>query len=170
MLALGNPIGCNALVPALHVPREPMKNPATEQNTSNLHPDLLPGAEPASQIGYWFYVGGVMVAMACAAVLITICARAQTVPVAPVESTPGATSTASMSVQASPTDVAKPAPKYSRRDIERAFGFMDTNQDGKISREEASGFRNVAKHFDAADTNKDNVLSLEEFGSALNRP
>ena len=147
-----------------------MKNPATEQSTFNLHRDLLPGAEPASQLGYWFYISGVTVAMACAAVLITTCARAQTAPVAPAESTPGATSTASMPVQASPTDAAKPTPKYSRRDIERAFVFIDTNQDGKISREEASGFRNVAKHFDAADTNKDNELSLEEFGNALNRP
>ena len=47
---------------------------------------------------------------------------------------------------------------------------MDVNKDGKISRAEAAGFRNVAKHFDAADSNKDNLLSLEEFGNALNRP
>lgn len=147
-----------------------MKNPATAQNTSDLHPDPLPGVAPASQIGYWFYVGGVMVAMASAAVLITTCARAQTAPSAAVESTPAATSTAPLPTLAPAADAAKPTPKYSSRDIERAFGFMDANQDGRISREEASGFRNVAKHFDAADTNKDNVLSLEEFGSALNRP
>ena len=47
---------------------------------------------------------------------------------------------------------------------------MDANKDGKISRAEAAGFRNVAKYFDAADTDKDGTLSLAEFGNALNRP
>ncbi len=46
---------------------------------------------------------------------------------------------------------------------------MDTNKDGKISREEASGFRGVARHFDEADTNKDSTLSHQEFESALNQ-
>lgn len=45
---------------------------------------------------------------------------------------------------------------------------MDGNHDGKLSREEASGFRGVAKHFDQADTNKDNFLSPEEFDKAMN--
>lgn len=49
-----------------------------------------------------------------------------------------------------------------------AFKFMDANKDGKISREEAAGFRSVARHFDEADTNKDNALSREEFENALN--
>ncbi len=61
-------------------------------------------------------------------------------------------------------------PRYGAKDIERAFGFIDANKDNAISREEASGFRNVAKHFDAADINKDGALSVEEFGDALNRP
>ena len=60
------------------------------------------------------------------------------------------------------------APKYSSADIDRAFGFMDSNKDGKVSREEAAGFKNVAKHFTAADTNKDELLSRGEFESALN--
>ena len=60
------------------------------------------------------------------------------------------------------------APKYIRADIDRAFGFMDSNKDGKVSREEAVGFKNVAKHFTAADTNKDELLSRGEFESALN--
>ena len=147
-----------------------MNNLSTAQNTSDLHPNPLPGAAPASLAGYWFYGGGVMVAMASAAVLITTCARAQTAPAAPVEGMTSATVSVPMPVQASSADTVKPAPKYSRRDIERAFGFMDANQDGKISRQEASGFRNVARYFDAADTNKDNALSLQEFGAALNRP
>ena len=60
------------------------------------------------------------------------------------------------------------APRYSSADIDRAFGFMDSNKDGKVSREEAAGFKNVAKHFTAADTNKDELLSRGEFESALN--
>lgn len=59
-------------------------------------------------------------------------------------------------------------PKYAAKDIQRVFGFMDTNRDGKISREEAVGFRNVAKHFDEADLDKDDLLSYEEFENALN--
>ena len=60
------------------------------------------------------------------------------------------------------------APKYAVKDLERAFNFMDANKDGKISREEAAGFRGVARHFDEADTNKDNALSREEFENAMN--
>ncbi|MDB5867753.1 MAG: putative signal transduction protein with EFhand domain [Polaromonas sp.] len=61
-----------------------------------------------------------------------------------------------------------PAPRYAAADLERAFGFMDSNRDGKVSREEASGFRGVAKNFDRADTNQDGFLSREEFGAAMN--
>ena len=60
--------------------------------------------------------------------------------------------------------------RHSTSDIVHAFGFIDTNQDGKMSREESSGFRNIAKHFDAADGNKDGNLSVEEFANALNNP
>ena len=60
------------------------------------------------------------------------------------------------------------APRYSASDLERAFGFMDGNRDGKVSREEASGFRGVAKNFDRADTNQDGFLSREEFDAAMN--
>ncbi len=111
---------------------------------------------PSNFVAYVFYAAGVLLASVCAAVLIGVCAaRAQSAPAAAP-----ATSVAE----------APPAPRYSARDIERAFGFIDANKDGKISREEASGFRNVAKYFDAADVNKDDALSLEEFGSALNQP
>lgn len=60
------------------------------------------------------------------------------------------------------------APKYAAQDVERAFGFIDANHDGKISREEAIRFKNVTKYFDAADLNKDNFLSPSEFDNALN--
>ncbi len=65
---------------------------------------------------------------------------------------------------------AKPPPRYSATDIERVFNFMDADKNGQLSRQEAAGFRNVAKYFDAADTNQDGVLSLLEFSNALNRP
>ena len=63
---------------------------------------------------------------------------------------------------------AAPAPRYTAGDLERAFGFMDSNRDGKVSREEASGFRGVAKNFDRADTSRDGILTIEEFGAAMN--
>lgn len=84
---------------------------------------------------------------------------AQAQPAAPSAS-PGA---------AVPTAAAATEPRYNAADIARAFSFMDTNKDGKISREEASGFRGVAKHFDEADTNKDSSLSAQEFESAMNQ-
>lgn len=61
-----------------------------------------------------------------------------------------------------------PAPRYAASELERAFGFMDGNRDGKVSRQEASGFRGVAKNFDRADTNQDAFLSREEFDAAMN--
>ena len=111
-------------------------------------------------MGYYFYVGGVLAALAAAAVLVATAANAQTV---------GPALSASAASQPAAT-AATPPPKYSATDIERAFNFMDANKDGKVSREEAAGFRNVAKHFDAANTDKDGRLSLTEFGNAMNRP
>ena len=55
------------------------------------------------------------------------------------------------------------APRYTASNLERAFNFMDANHDSKISREEAAGFRGVARHFDQADTNPDGFLSREDF-------
>ena len=104
-------------------------------------------------LAYYFYIAAVLVAMLAEAVLIT--AQAQT------------NDTQTKDVQTIAADVKA---RYSASDIARAFGFIDANQDGKMSREEASGFRNIAKHFDAADTNKDGNLSIEEFTNALNRP
>ena len=156
-----------------------MQTTATKNNLS----DVASHTARSSFMVYYFYLGGVTMSIACAAVLISACAHAQptapkqaaaaaAMPAAP-EAMPAATATAASATSASasqPPATAKPAPKYSAKDIERAFSFMDANKDGKISRAEAAGFRNVAKHFDAADSNKDNLLSLEEFGNALNRP
>ena len=65
-------------------------------------------------------------------------------------------------------EIPAPAPRYAASDLERAFNFMDSNHDGKVSREEAAGFRGVAKHFDQADTNRDGFLSRDEFDTAMN--
>lgn len=113
-------------------------------------------------MAYYFYVGGVLASLAAAAVLVATSADAQTTGPAP--SGPAAAQAATA------PDAAKPPPRYGASDIERAFNFMDANKDSKISRDEAAGFRNVAKHFDAADSNKNGTLSLGEFGHALNRP
>ena len=76
--------------------------------------------------------------------------------------------TAPLAAPPAAAEVAPVAPKYAAQDIERAFGFIDANHDGKISRSEAAGFRNVAKYFDAADLNKDDALSRAEFENAMN--
>ena len=86
--------------------------------------------------------------------------------------TPDATTNpASAPAAAAPAASAPAAPvaTYAPSELERAFKFMDSDGDGKVTRDEAAKFRNVAKHFDAADTNKDNVLSREEFDNAMNR-
>jgi curli biogenesis system outer membrane secretion channel CsgG len=60
-------------------------------------------------------------------------------------------------------------PAYTPSNIALAFSYIDANKDGKISREEAAGFRGVAKYFDEADVDKDGFLSREEFENAMNR-
>jgi hypothetical protein len=66
-----------------------------------------------------------------------------------------------------PTAAPSAEPKYTLAQIAQAFGFIDANKDGKLSREEAAGFRGVARHFDEADANRDGALSREEFENAL---
>lgn len=80
----------------------------------------------------------------------------------------GADSPAAAASGAAAAQVPAPAPRYAASDLERAFGFMDGDRDGKVSRQEASGFRGVAKNFDRADTNQDSFLSREEFDTAMN--
>ena len=135
----------------------------------SMHPadQTMAGRATTSRfMAYYFYVGGVLAALAAAAVLVATSADAQTIGPAP---SAAAASQAADAPAPSP-DAAKAPPRYSAAHIERAFNFMDTDKDRKISRDEAAGFRNVAKHFDAADTDKDGALSLGEFGNALNRP
>ena len=105
---------------------------------------------------YWYV--SALLTLSAAAALLVLNAQAQTAePVAPVSTAPQT---------ATPTPAN--APKYAAKDIERAFSYIDANRDNKITREEAAGFRGVAKHFDEADSNKDGMLSREEFEHALN--
>jgi hypothetical protein len=115
-------------------------------------------------------------ALAAFLLLAAISACAQTaVPAppstAPSVSTPDAAPAAATSAPA--TSPAAPAsaqgPAYTASNIALAFTYIDANKDGKISREEAAGFRGVAKYFDEADINKDGFLSREEFENAMNR-
>ena len=98
-----------------------------------------------------------MLGACAAAALLAVGAHAQGVD----SPAPAASGAAAGQVTAS-------APRYAASELGRAFGFMDGNGDGKVSRQEASGFRGVAKNFDRADTNQDGHLSREEFDTAMN--
>ena len=141
------------------------KNSAVDRpSLADLRPQGVMQRVP-SLLAYCSSASAVLPALAIAALLVTVSACAQTI--APAPSAASASKAASEPI--APPDAAKTAPRYSAADIERAFNFLDANKDGKISREGAAGFRNIAKHFDAADTDKDGTLSLIEFGNALNR-
>lgn len=114
-------------------------------------------------------------ALTAALTLMAFAAQAQMQAVAP--SNLSAPQKSATTPEASPAtarvgvpSVANAEPRYAAGDLARAFSFMDGNKDGKVSRDEAARFRNVAKHFDAADTNRNAALSQEEFSSAMNRP
>lgn len=57
-----------------------------------------------------------------------------------------------------------------REAIEAAFARADTNGDGKLSREEAQRFPEIAARFDALDANHDGFLSLLEFSVGATPP
>ncbi len=99
--------------------------------------------------------------VSAAAALFAMSVQAQGVEIPAPASSSGAS-------EASAAEPPAPAPRYAANDLERAFGFMDGDHDGKVSRQEASGFRGVAKNFDRADSNQDGFLSREEFDTAMN--
>ena len=101
------------------------------------------------------FVLGTALALGTAVLVLAAGAQAQTATPAPVPATPAA---------AAPAD-----PKYTVAQIAQAFGFIDGNKDGKISREEAAGFRGVARHFDEADVNKDGSLSRQDMSFDFNQ-
>jgi hypothetical protein len=97
-------------------------------------------------------------ALSAALLVAAVNAYGQTsVPTAPDAASPASTPEAAQ------------GPAYTAGNIALAFAYIDANKDSKISREEAAGFRGVAKYFDQADVNKDGFLSREEFENAMNR-
>ena len=110
-------------------------------------------------------------AMSAHAQTLDSAAASRSAPALLQSSNPETPTVVTTSTPAAPNAPSAPATrKYAAQDVERAFNFIDSNRDGKISRAEAAGFKNIAKHFDAADVNKDNFLSKEEFDNALNAP
>ena len=53
------------------------------------------------------------------------------------------------------------------RHVEKAFARLDTDNDGKISREEASKGPRLARHFDAIDADKDGFVTRAELKAFL---
>ncbi|OOG41861.1 EF-hand domain-containing protein [Polaromonas sp. A23] len=64
--------------------------------------------------------------------------------------------------QTSPTRAAPTA-----QDINAAFDRADTNQDGKLTKQESARFPAVEQRFEQIDSNKDQAVSREEFLLAL---
>jgi hypothetical protein len=142
----------------------PVKPMPSHMNPSENHSSVsvaLPSFAPYRQVAAWFL-------LAMAASWISSGAHAQTAdPAAVAVATPPQEAPLTRTAPADPG--AATTVKYAAKDIDRAFGYMDSNRDGKVSREEASGFKSVAKYFDQADTDKDGMLTRDEFARALNR-
>lgn len=57
-----------------------------------------------------------------------------------------------------------------REAIEAAFARGDTNGDGRLSRDEAQRFPEIAARFDVLDRDRDGFLSLAEFAAGAAPP
>jgi len=53
--------------------------------------------------------------------------------------------------------------------VDEAFTRLDTNKDGKLSHDEASKGRRIAKHFDDIDADHDGFVTRAELGAAIAR-
>jgi hypothetical protein len=124
---------------------------------------LAPSQRPVHSPSWYLFGFAALLTVSAGAALFAMRAQAQTV------AAPAAAASQTQAEPAATAASATPAAKYSAKDLERAFSFMDGNKDGKVSRDEASSFRNVAKHFDEADTDKDQMLSPAEFENAMNQ-
>ncbi len=164
---------CRACNPAKHLARTVAPKPVLATNGVMSHLPLkqqMP-LTPVTQVtsatpiasrfpaSYWYL--SALLTLTAAAALLALNAHAQTTE-------PAAPAAAAATLQTQPVQQPLSAPKYAAKDIERAFGYIDANNDSRMTREEAAGFRGVAKHFDEADSNKDSMLSREEFENALN--
>jgi len=66
-----------------------------------------------------------------------------------------------------PNGGAIPPNRWTRENLTQAFKRVDTDSDGRLSRQEASLFAGLSSHFDRVDTNKDGSISSAEFDEAL---
>ena len=125
---------------------------------------LTPSQRPVHSPSWYLFGCATLLTLSAGGALFAMRAQAQ-----PAADAPAAAASQTQADPSATAASASAAAKYSAKDLERAFNFMDANKDGKVSRDEAASFRNVAKHFDEADTDKDQMLSPEEFGNAMNR-
>jgi len=51
--------------------------------------------------------------------------------------------------------------------VDDVFARLDTDKDGKISKDEASKGRRLSQHFDAVDTDHDGFVTKAELGTAM---
>lgn len=160
-----------ACKPAKHLAKllAPTTQLASNSDMTNLFsPPMVPSAAPAPLtrrfLSAYQAVLVTALALGLAATLHGAGAHAQTVQMAQTAQTAPA---AAQTPAAPPAPAPAAEPKYTVAQIAQAFGLIDANKDGKLSREEAAGFRGVARHFDEADLNKDGMLSRKEFENAL---
>jgi hypothetical protein len=66
-----------------------------------------------------------------------------------------------------PVQTAAPRAAPTAQEIGAAFDRADTNQDGKLTRQESARFPAVEQRFEQIDSNKDQLVSREEFEAAL---
>ncbi len=96
-------------------------------------------------------------------------AGAQTATPQPAGSAPAGEASPQPAPGEERTSPARRRIEFSPDNIAAAFGYIDKNGDNNISREEAAGFRGVARNFDRADVDRNGNLSRSEFENAMNR-